>query len=120
MLAEADVNPTNAEQVTPTVNSVQAAFSACIRIQDPWYNTRWNASKAGTFPSSTAGRLGVHHAGGMNTIWADGHAKWTKNPPEDCHSYISGMPAGAKSIRTAPATDVCRPAGSDVGFCYTQ
>lgn len=119
MLGEADVNPVNADS-NPPIASAQGAFSACLISQSSFYNPRWKASSMGVFPTGTNGRLGVHHSGGMNTIWADGHAKWTKNPPEDCHNYISAMPEGLKNIRTAPATDTCRPTGQSNAFCYTQ
>jgi prepilin-type N-terminal cleavage/methylation domain-containing protein/prepilin-type processing-associated H-X9-DG protein len=116
LMAEADVNPTTMEAGPPT-QSTQAAFSACLLAQSSWYNARWKRSTLGTFPTSSSGRLGAHHNDGMNMIWVDGHAKWTKDPPEDCHSYISGMGIGAKNVK---GTDTCRPTGAANSFCYTQ
>ena len=129
LLAESDVDPAFAEQATPTVNSAQAAFSACLSTQHVWYNQRWKISPNGTWPTAGApgfgnGRLGAHHVGGMNLVWADGHAKWTKNPPEDCHSYISRMPLasepGGRRVSAAWTNANCRPAGTNNSVCYTQ
>jgi prepilin-type N-terminal cleavage/methylation domain-containing protein len=125
LMAETDVNSAAAANTT----NAQGAFDACVDIRHVWYNQRWAVSAPGVWPTAgTAGfgqgRIGAHHAKGMNMIYADYHAKFTKNPPEDCHAYINSMPAfgqpGGKKVSTAYAADTCRPAGQPLAWCFTN
>ena len=125
LMAETDVDPS----IAPPANSAQAAFSACLEIRHVWYHQRWGTNKPGVWPSGNGagfgqGRIGAHHAGGMNVIWADYHAKYMKNPPEDCHTYIPAMPPlgqpGSKKVSTAYVADTCRPAGQPTTWCYNN
>jgi prepilin-type processing-associated H-X9-DG protein len=50
---------------------------------------------------------------GANFIYADGHAKWLKEPPLDCSAWVAILPSGM-SVLTA---GVCRPAGQGESWC---
>ena len=125
LLAETDINPAAAA----TSNSAQIAFDACIDSRHVWYHQRWNTAPAGVWPSGGAagfghGRLGAHHAKGMNVVYADQHAKFVKNPPDDCNAYINSMPPlgqpGSKSVKGSYANRPCRPNGAAQAWCYTN
>jgi hypothetical protein len=56
----------------------------------------------------------------MNVVWADYHAKWVKNPPEDCNAWDPTFPAGVQKISTSYTNIGCRPAGQPVTYCNTN
>ncbi len=81
--------------------TAQMAVSPCRRAQHATFHPRWNVSRAGVWPTGANNlnsRLGAHHFGGLQIVYADGHAKFNKVPPADCHAWVPGMPAGARLI----------------------
>ena len=100
MLAENDCYPPY-DDAGYTGQTAQLGFTACRDSRQAMINSRWNQT-----PSSTLGRLGAHHANGLNTVFVDGHAKWLAKPPTDCHAFMPAMPAGLRFITDA-ATKAC-------------
>jgi prepilin-type N-terminal cleavage/methylation domain-containing protein/prepilin-type processing-associated H-X9-DG protein len=100
MLAENDCN-TPYDDPSVTAQTGQLGFTACRDSRHAMFHTRWNQT-----PASASGRLGAHHANGLNIVFVDGHAKWQAKPPTDCHAYMPALPAGRLSI-TDTATRGC-------------
>ena len=126
MLAEIDIDPNATPSATVKPPVAQGAFTACEFTRHVWYNQRWKVSNPGVWPTAARagwnqGRLGAHHASGMNVLYADYHAKFVKNPPEDCRAWNPAMPPlgqpGSKKV-SANYDDACRPAGQPVTWCY--
>lgn len=90
MLAENDNWPPR-ENASSGQQTAQAAVSPCRAALHAVYNTRW-ASETGASPTNDAGRIGGHHMAGANFTYADGHAKWLKEPPLDCHAWVPPFP----------------------------
>lgn len=102
LLTENDCFPPY-DDASTTAQTAQLGFTACRDSRQALFNPRWKQT-----PMDTNGRLGTHHANGLNIIWGDGHAKWSSKQPTDCHAYMSAMPAG-KLFITDPATKACNP-----------
>ncbi|HVK03998.1 MAG TPA: DUF1559 domain-containing protein [Armatimonadaceae bacterium] len=100
LLAEND-NWEPRDEAPGTTQTAQLGFTACRDSRQAMFHTRWLQT-----PMHANGRLGSHHANGLNIIYVDGHAKWSQKPPADCHAYVSAMPAGQRLI-TDPATRAC-------------
>ncbi len=100
LLAEND-NQEPRENAGAGVNTAQLGFTPCRDARQAMFHTRWNQQ-----PMHASGRLGAHHAGGLNIIYVDGHARWSRTPPADCHAWVSSMAAGARLI-TNPSTVAC-------------
>jgi prepilin-type N-terminal cleavage/methylation domain-containing protein/prepilin-type processing-associated H-X9-DG protein len=86
-LAENDVDPTS----TSTIQTAQMAVSPCRDARHALFHTRWNVN-----PANGSGRLGAHHNQGLNLVFADGHAKWRKEPPTDCAAWNPQMSFGQR------------------------
>jgi prepilin-type N-terminal cleavage/methylation domain-containing protein/prepilin-type processing-associated H-X9-DG protein len=103
------------ENAPGTTQTAQLGMTPCRDSRQALFHTRWNVP-----PASAAGRLGAHHAQGLNIIWVDGHVKWQKRPPDDCHAYISALPAGLLSISNT-ATRACNPTNqANSTWCNTN
>jgi prepilin-type N-terminal cleavage/methylation domain-containing protein len=104
-----------------TGNVAEAGFEACLDMRHVWFFRDYKTAPTGTWPSGAVGggRLAARHGKGMNVIWADYHAKWVKNPPEDCSAWTPLMNPGEKKISSSYAGDGCRPAAEsgNTNFC---
>jgi prepilin-type N-terminal cleavage/methylation domain-containing protein len=105
-----------------TGNVAESAFEACLDMRHVWYFRDYKTAPTGTWPSGAVGggRLAARHGKGMNVIWADYHAKWVKNPPEDCSAWTPLMDPGVKKISSSYGGDGCRPAGQPTTYCLTN
>jgi prepilin-type N-terminal cleavage/methylation domain-containing protein/prepilin-type processing-associated H-X9-DG protein len=115
LMAETDVTPPGKAAINNAPNSrpqtAQFAVSPCRTALHAVFNTRYPAD---IVPRDTNGRLGPHHASGLNLIFADGHVRWQKAPPTDCAAWVPGMPKGNRLTTQGGS---CRPAGQAVAFC---
>jgi len=111
MMAENDNWPPR-ENAASGQQTAQGAVSPCRTALHAVYNARW-ATETGAAPVHSSGRIGGHHMAGANFIYADGHAKWLKEPPLDCSAWVAPLPPGM-SVLTAGS---CRPAGQGTGWC---
>ncbi len=50
---------------------------------------------------------------GANFVYADGHAKWLKERPLDCSSWVAIMPPGTSVLYVS----MCRPSGQAESWC---
>ncbi len=92
--------------------TAQMAISPCRDAKHALYSTDY-----ATQPMHGNGRLGPHHNGGMNIVYADGHTKWGKEPPQDCSAWQPNLQAGVLRLSS---TATCRPAGQGVGWCVSN
>ena len=74
--------------------TAQMSVSPCRARARVWYHRNWGVSNPGVWPTGSGAatdngtnRLGAHHSQGMNIVYADGHAKFSKNPPDDCRAW---------------------------------
>ncbi|HVK05832.1 MAG TPA: prepilin-type N-terminal cleavage/methylation domain-containing protein [Armatimonadaceae bacterium] len=102
-----------------TGNVAESAFEACMDVRHVWYFRDYKTAPTGTWPSGAVGggRLAARHGYGMNVIWADYHAKWVKNPPEDCAAWTPLVEPGFRKISTSYTNIGCRPVGTDTNYC---
>jgi prepilin-type processing-associated H-X9-DG protein len=112
MLAENDNNPPREGAINDPPNTrpqtAQMAFTACRTPAHVFFNSRWtNAS-----PLNGNGRLGAHHKDGLNLVYADGHAKWKKEPPDDCADWNPDMPRGVMKVRNANGCNTANRGGA--------
>jgi len=101
MLAENDNFPPREGAANDPPGSLpqtaQMAVTACRVPQHVFFNSRWtNAS-----PLDPGGRLGAHHSNGLNMVMADGHARWKKEPPDDCADWNPDMQRGVLKVKNA-------------------
>ena len=93
------------------------AVAPCRDLRQVKYHLDWKVSAQNVWPTGEGNaRLGAHHSGGMNVTYADGHAKFAKNPPADCSSWVPGMPSNTVKI-SASASGACRPSGQPESWC---
>ena len=111
MLAENDNWPPR-ENAASGQQTAQGLASPCRNALHAVYNTRWE-TETGAAPVHSSGRLGGHHMAGANFVYADGHAKWLKEPPLDCSAWVPPMPPGSSVLYVG----VCRPSGQGEGWC---
>ncbi len=109
---------------TQIVQTAQMAVTPCRSRAHVWYNPKWNVSPRNRWPTGNDGgdgtnRLGAHHNQGMNMVYADSHAKFTKNPPEDCRTWVPSLLPRQVMVNAA-ASGVCRPAGQGVSWCVNN
>jgi prepilin-type N-terminal cleavage/methylation domain-containing protein/prepilin-type processing-associated H-X9-DG protein len=92
LFADADVNLTatapNSVQIAVTTNTNNNAGGKRL----VWYNSRFAAG--GAAPTDTVGRLGARHQSGAIYTFADGHAKWGKEPPANCNNWFPDSTKG--------------------------
>jgi prepilin-type N-terminal cleavage/methylation domain-containing protein/prepilin-type processing-associated H-X9-DG protein len=114
MMAETDVSGSGAAAINNPPNSLpqtaQMAVSPCRTARHAVYHSRWQ----NVTPVSSSGRLAPHHASGLNVVYADGHVKWSKQPPTDCAAWVPGMPWNTRKTTQGGS---CRPSGQGVSFC---
>jgi prepilin-type N-terminal cleavage/methylation domain-containing protein/prepilin-type processing-associated H-X9-DG protein len=99
--------------------TAQLAVSPCSSVNQVWYHPKMAPAggTSGIWPTgNTSGRLGAHHQGGMNVLYLDFHAKFSKNPPEDCSNWMPGMKDGELKV-SASLSGGCRPAGQPTTWC---
>jgi prepilin-type processing-associated H-X9-DG protein len=102
--------------------TAQLAISPCQSVNHIWYNPALTVSggRAGAWPTgNSSSRLGVHHSDGMNVTFLDGHAKFNKNPPDDCSYWMPGMQEGQLKV-SASLSGGCRPTGQSTAWCVTN
>lgn len=109
-----------------TPQTAQMAVSPCRNAQHVKYHVNWNVSPRGVWPTGSGAasdngtnRLGAHHMFGLNMVYADGHVKWSRHPPDDCRAWVPTLPRGLRML-TIPATTVCRPPGQGVAWCVAN
>lgn len=110
-------NPPNSRPQT-----AQFAISPCRTIAHARYHPSMTVSggRAGVWPTSNNnGRMAVHHSDGMNILYADTHAKFSKNPPDDCSAYSPGMQVGQKKV-SSTLSGGCRPDGQSTSWCVNN
>jgi prepilin-type N-terminal cleavage/methylation domain-containing protein/prepilin-type processing-associated H-X9-DG protein len=78
-----------ADNLVNASGAAQIAFVATTANGAPGTPTvrGWNSVYAAAQPLSTTSRLGAKHNEGGNFIYADGHAKWAKEPPRACSAW---------------------------------
>ena len=117
MMAEAHVYDDREAAMNRTpgtpVQTAQMSVSPCRTRAHVWYNRKWNVSPRNRWPTGNGtndsdNRLGAHHNLGMNMVYADSHAKFGKNPPEDCRAWVPSLLPGQKLVKQA-ASGNCRP-----------
>jgi prepilin-type N-terminal cleavage/methylation domain-containing protein/prepilin-type processing-associated H-X9-DG protein len=101
--------------------TAQMSVSPCRTRAHVWYNPKWNVSPRNRWPTGNDGgdgtnRLGAHHNLGMNMVYADGHAKFSKEPPTDCKTWVPALQPNQVRV-TAAASGSCRPSGQGVAWC---
>jgi prepilin-type N-terminal cleavage/methylation domain-containing protein/prepilin-type processing-associated H-X9-DG protein len=101
--------------------SAQMSVSPCRSRSHVWYNVKWNVSPRNRWPTGNGtddgtNRLGAHHNLGMNMVYADGHAKFSKEPPTDCRAWVPTLAPGQVKV-TASSSGSCRPSGQGVTWC---
>jgi prepilin-type N-terminal cleavage/methylation domain-containing protein/prepilin-type processing-associated H-X9-DG protein len=90
LIIDADYNPqTFNGQIAVTTELAPNGTAAGTQMVRGWY-TRWT----GATPLSGSSRLGAKHALGGNFLFADGHAKWLKSPPNDCSNWLPNSTRG--------------------------
>jgi len=96
---------------TSLVWNGQMALSACRWAYHAVFHTRW-----GVPPAHSGGRLGAHHMAGLNFVFADGHAKWLKQPPLDCAAWVPSIPRGQMNLLAQIARGAgCNPLNATGG-----
>lgn len=104
--------------------TAQMSVSPCRTRAHVWYNIDWNVSPRNRWPTGNGtndsdNRLGAHHNLGMNMVYADSHAKFSKNPPEDCRAWVPSLLPGQVMVKAA-ASGSCRPSGQGVAYCQSN
>ena len=130
LMAETNVwAPREGAMTAPPANIVQTAHMAvspCRARGHVWYHRNWNVSPAGIWPTGLGSatdtgrnRLGAHHNQGMNMTYVDGHAKFGKNPPDDCRAWVPSLQPRQVMVSAAD-TGSCRPSGQGTSWCVNN
>lgn len=103
--------------------TAQIGVSACYERFQARYNPDWNISPTGTWPTGistgNASRLGAHHNDGLVIVFADGHAAFRKEPPNDCSHWMPSLESGVATL-SEDINGGCRPAGQPQSWCFTN